>query len=216
MARGAAFLRLWGLLGVFLFSTGLYSPAPLPVLPSLSLEGCVRSSAAFRETQKPSCGGWISWGPHHRLESGPLWPCCPSGAIGGGLPPAPGPPPSWDLSSSQWSRAGPLSGAWRIQPLMGWRLGARLPRPEVGEVGSSPHSRQGVGSGVRLAPGAAGDSRPVGPRLGDSAAPDPARRPLSRSGSDQGSPSRPPGTLHRLGCCVWPSRWCAAWPWPLV
>ena len=50
----------------------------------------------------------------------------------------------------------------------------------VGEAGSSPHGRQGVGSGVRLATGAAGEPRPVGPRLGDSAAPDPAPRSLSR------------------------------------
>lgn len=50
----------------------------------------------------------------------------------------------------------------------------------VGEAGSSPHGRQGVGSGVRLASGAAGEPRPVGPRLGDSAAPDPAPRSLSR------------------------------------
>ena len=25
-----------------------------------------------------------------------------------------------------------------------------------------------------------------------------------------------PGTLHRLGCCVWPPRWSTAWPWLLV
>ena len=139
--RSSCFSSSLGLVGrpcslpAFPASWVCFPPSFPPSLhPSLSPGGCLQSCAAFKEIPFHWCRDWISWDPHHGLESCLLWPQSPAGAMGAGHPQ--GLPSLWDLSSPQGSRVGPLSRAWLIEPFMDLRgLGANLPCYQDGKGG---------------------------------------------------------------------------------